>query len=432
MAAHSEDRLFNPGGRKHFRRTYSLAEVRYSLLALAALAAVGVWVAWRGAHPDPELLALESDLLAEGTAAAPERARRLGTGNGDGAGHGAAAATDRGPVPPGLAAPGWRELGITAFSRDDMYEKINGRVTYYETFGVQALHFVTLVHGQDEAVTVDIEMYDMGKLANALGAYAGERQPGATPELADGTIGHTARNAMFLVRGRFYVRAIGADESEAVQAQLAHLRSALAASLDSEPLPWAYSLFVAAGADPARVGFLPENAFSFGFARNVYTAGVTDDGAELFVVATTDEAAARALATQFTEGFLSYGKDAGREDGIPWIEDQYLATLAGTTTRGALVLGIRGAPDRAFAGKALASLVSAAGALPESVRAQATAEAASPPARAGDGHAEPDGEYGSEPGAGYGDEPDGEYGDEPGAGAPGAAPAYPQEDDSER
>jgi hypothetical protein len=434
VAAHSEDRLFNPNGRKHFRRTYSLIEVRYTLLALGALAAIGAWVGWRGAHPDPEILALESNLLAEGTADAPERARRLGTGSGDGAGQGQGAAVtaggagERGPVPAGLAAPGWRERGITAFSRDNLYEKINGRASYYETFGVEALHFITLVHAEDEAVTVDIEMYDMGKLANALGAYAGERQPGATPELEDGTIGHTARNATFLVRGRFYVRAIGADESETVQAQLVHLRSALTAGIDSEPLPWAYSLFVAAGADPAKVGFLPENAFSFGFARNVYTAAVTDDGADLFVVATRDEAAAQALATQFAEGFLSYGKDAGRKDGIPWIEDQYLATLAGTTTRGALVLGIRGAPDRAFAEKALAGLLAAAETLPESVRAQAATEAARPPAAAGGGYDEPGAGPGGhdEPGAA---EPGGH--DDPGA-EPGAAPSYPEEDDSER
>ncbi|HWN69556.1 MAG TPA: DUF6599 family protein, partial [Haliangium sp.] len=307
MASHPDDRLFNPHGRKHFRRTYSRAEVRYSMAILAALVAIGAWVAWRGAHPDPELLALESDLLAEGTEDAPLRARRLATGTapgddsagdspGDGAGGAGAGATARGPVPDGLAAPGWRERGITTFERDNLYEKINGRASYYESFGVQRLHFITLVHGDDEAVTVDIEMYDMGNLANALGAYGGERQPDAAPTLANGSLGHTARNAAFLVRGRFYVRAIGADESEPVLAELAHLARALATGIESEPLPWAYALFVAAGADPGKVGFLPENAFSFGFARNVYTAALNDDGAELYTVATADEAAAGALA----------------------------------------------------------------------------------------------------------------------------------------
>ena len=441
MASRDDDRLFNPHGRKHFRRTYSRTEVRYSLAVVGVLAATGAWVAWRGAHPDPELLALESNLLAEGSEDAPLRARKLATGTapagseGDGHGAGATAAGgatargpgSRGPVPDGLAAPGWRERSITAFERDNLYEKINGRASYYESFGVERLHFITLQHGEDEALTVDIEMYDMGKLANALGAYGGERQPDAAPALVDGSLGHTARNAAFLVRGRFYVRAIGADESEPVLAQLAHLQRALAAGIESEPLPWAYALFVAAGADPGKVGFLPENAFSFGFARNVYTAALNDDGAELYTVATTDEAAARALAAKFTEGFLSYGKDAGRTDGVQWVEDQYLATVAGATTRGTLVLGIRGAPDRAFAGKALAGLVRAAEALPESVRAQAAAEAARPAPAASGGHDDEAAEPGAaEPGAA---EPGAA---EPGAAEPGAAPSYPEEDDREQ
>jgi hypothetical protein len=417
VASRDDDRLFNPHGRKHFRRTYSRTEVRYSLAVVGVLAMTGVWVAWRGANPDPELLALESDLLAEGTEDAPLRARKLATGTapepgGHGPGASASGTAARGPVPDGLAAPGWRERGITVFERDNLYEKINGRASYYESFGVERLHFITLVHGEDEALTVDIEMYDLGNQANALGAYGGERQPDAAPALADGTLGHTARNAAFLVRGRFYVRAIGADESEPVLGQLAHLARALAAGIESEPLPWAYALFVAAGADPGKVGFLPENGFSFGFARNVYTAALNDDGAELYTVATTDEAAAAALAAKFAEGFQSYGKDAGRADGIQWIEDQYLGTLAGATTRGALVLGIRSAPDRAFADKALAGLVRAAEALPESVRAQAAAEAARPAPAASGGH-------------------DDDAADEPGAAEPGAAPSDREEDDSE-
>jgi hypothetical protein len=422
VAAHNDDRLFNPGGRKHFRRTYSRTEVRYGLLVLGALAAIAAWVIWRGAHPDPELLALESNLLAPGTEDAPLRARKLATGTAaTGEAAGAPASPDRGPVPAGLAAPGWRERSVTAFERDNLYEKINGRAGYYESFGVERLHFITLQREDDEAITVDVEMYDLGNVANALGAYGGERQPDAAPELADGSLGHTARNALFLVRGRFYVRAIGADESEPVLAQLAHLKRALAAGLASEPLPWAYALFVAASADPGKIGFLPENAFSFGFARNVYTATVTDDGAELFVVATRDPAAATALARQFAEGFRSYGKDAGRADGIQWIEDQYLATVAGATTRGALVVGIRGAPDRAFAAKALAGLAAAAEALPENVRAQAAAEAARPAPAPGAGYDDGAAEHGTaEPGA------------EPAGAEPGAAPSDSEEDHSER
>ncbi|ACY13201.1 hypothetical protein Hoch_0563 [Haliangium ochraceum DSM 14365] len=412
--------MFNPNGRRHFRRSYSLGEVRYSLLAIAALAAITVWVGWRGAHPDPELLALETSLLDEGSAEAPERARKMVTGTSPGGTSPGAAEDERGPVPTGLAAPGWRERGVSSFTRDNLYEKINGRAGYYEAFGVEMLYFVTLVNEEDEGLVVDIEMYDQGELANALGAYAGERQPDATPTLEDGSLGHTARNAMFLVRGRFYVRAIGSDENEPVLAQLAHLREALIAGIEAEPLPWAYSLFIAVDADPGKIAFVPENAFSFGFASNVYSAEISEDGAELFAVATVDDAAAAKLAAQFTEGFASYGEALDGGDGVQWIEDQYISTIAGATARGSLVLGVRGAADRDSAAHALEALLAAAAKLPEEVRAAAQAQAEAP-AGADAAEDDEDGEAGGE--HAYGDGGDGDggggaAGDEDGDGIP--------------
>ncbi|GAB4560701.1 MAG: hypothetical protein Tsb0020_07590 [Haliangiales bacterium] len=339
-------------------------------------------------------------------------------------------------------APGWRERDISVFERDNLYEKINGRAGYYESFDVQRLHFVTLLSERDESLAVDIEMYDHGNVANALGAYAGERQPGATPALTDGTLGHMSRNAMFLVRGRFYVRAIGGDESEPVLAQLAHLRAVLSRDLEGEALPWAYSLFLAADTDPGQIGFLPENAFSFGFAKDVYTVQIDADGAELFAVAAPGQRdasdadaakAAEALARQFTEGFASYGTDAGTKDGVPWVEDQYLNTLAGVTTHGALVLGVRGAADRAQAEGALAKLVAAARGLPDEVLALALAGADSDK-DSDEGSPEAGGGYGedSPEAGGYGEDSPAEPGDEYGAGAEPAGdgagePASPDE-----
>ena len=61
MAAHSEDRLFNPNGRKHFRRTYSRAEVRYSLLALGTLAAIVIYQVLRRLQPETRPRSVRED-----------------------------------------------------------------------------------------------------------------------------------------------------------------------------------------------------------------------------------------------------------------------------------------------------------------------------------------------------------------------------------
>ena len=66
----NEDRLFVRGGRRHYRREYSLTEVRIGLVVLLLLALLITWIAWRGAHPDPELFRTDTELLGGGSAPA--------------------------------------------------------------------------------------------------------------------------------------------------------------------------------------------------------------------------------------------------------------------------------------------------------------------------------------------------------------------------
>ena len=320
------DRLLVRDPWRHYRRTYSLSEMRWGLLVLAVLIAIAAWVAWKGANPDPSLFATPS--LASG----------------------APGAADRGPVPAGLASAGWSEGEITQFDADNLYVKINGRADYFLSFGFERLYFVPLRYDADEEVTVDVELYDLGTAANALGAFSGEKKDGA-PEATDAGMRYLARNALFVARGRYYVRAIGADESERVKAQLRHLDDALAKGLTGEALPWAYALFAGElGVGTDHLKYFKENAFSFGFASEVYVARLDDD-TELFVTKRATPEEASALAQQFVDGFAKLGEPADGLDDAPWIVDRYLNTLATAVAIGDTVVGVKGAPDhdRGFA-----------------------------------------------------------------------------------
>jgi hypothetical protein len=276
------------------------------------------------------------------------------------------------PFPADLAAPGWKTGAVSHFDNSNLYVKIDGREDYYKSFGFQQLHWVSLVSDRDAATTVDVELFDLGKAANALGAYAGERAPDAAPQI-DGTgMWHRARNATFVTIGRYYARLVGSDESEAVLAQLEQARKALTAALPGEPLPWGYALFVGGmGLDPGRVAYVPENAYSFGFARGVYTGRLNDADLEGFVVASVDPGAAAQLAQRFSGGFREYGEDAGGT----WVRDRYLGTLSGVRAHGAWVAGVRGATDPKQAGEALTRLETAVGKLTPEIAARAQAEA---------------------------------------------------------
>jgi hypothetical protein len=162
----------------------------------------------------------------------------------------AAGASDRGPFPAALAGTGWHEGAFVTFDTTNLYVKIDGREDYYKSFGFRKLWCVTLTADAAPATVVDVELFDQRTAANALGAYAGERAPGSATTAEDDGLWHVARNALFMTRGRYYLRAIGGDESPAVQAQLARLRGLFAARAAARALRQAARGAAAVGLRP--------------------------------------------------------------------------------------------------------------------------------------------------------------------------------------
>jgi len=335
-----EERIFvRP--RKHFRRTYSTREVGVGALLLVGLGLVSGWVAWRGAHPDPEL-----------SSAVPLE-------------HRAPASADRGPLPAGLAPAGWREQRVAVYDPTNVYEKIDGREGYYKSFGFQRLHALTLVASAGEP-TVDLELYDLGSPQNALGAAAGEIPASASPRLRDGTLSLVDRNTLYLARSKYYLRAIGSTESPAVREVLDALSARFSTALPAAALPFSYDLFVPLGVPPGKVSYLAENAFSFGFASGVHLGQLPDGDTEIFAVVAGTPDAARALAARFNKAFAEYGKPAGSSGGVSWAEDRYLSRLSGASAAGRLVLGVHSAADVQTARALHEKLVARAATIPDS------------------------------------------------------------------
>jgi hypothetical protein len=372
-----EDRLFVRDGWRHYRRTYSLKEVRWGLAVLAALAAIAGWVAWKGRHPDPSLFEDGTALFAKEAPAAPAAAAPVPVAATAPPGPASAAPADRGPLPTALAGPGWREERLAQYDPDNLYVKINGRADWFKSFGFRRLHSVLLVSEKDPAATIDVEMYDLARPANALGAYGGERAPDVKPEVTDSGLQHIARNALYMARGPYYLRVIGSDESPPITEKLRALAGTLGAGVKGEPLPWAYGLFVGGmGIDPGQISYFVENAFSFGFARDVWAArprGKNDD-LELFIAARQSAPEARKLAGQLRKGFLGFGAAAGKLGGVPLVKDQFLNAFTAVTSKDRWVLGVRGAATKELLAAELARLEEALAQAPRSVKDRARPE----------------------------------------------------------
>jgi hypothetical protein len=374
-----EDRLFVRDGWRHYRRRYSLTEVWWGLACLGALASIAGWVFWKGAHPDPALFSDGASLLKSAPVRAPVTPATAPPQTGapphqQAAAAPAGAAAERGSLPAGIAGAGWREDKIAQFDPENLYVKINGRADFFKGFGFQRLWSVLLVNEQDPAMTVDLEMYDLARPDNALGAYGGERAPDARPKIDDRGLWHIARNALYMARGPFYVRGIGSDESPAMTTKLEALAAALNGAIPGEPLPWAYGLFVGEMAiDPGRVTYAPRNAFSFSFAPDVWLArpkGKNDD-LELFVAVRAKPAEARALTAALRKGFQQFGEAAGKVAGVPAIKDQFLGAFTAVTTADRWVLGVRGAATKELLEGELAKLGQSLDRAPQSLKDRA-------------------------------------------------------------
>ena len=337
-----KDRLFNPHGRRHFRRTYNPAEVWVGGLIILALTLITAWVAYKGAHPSPDLFGNDPRLIPKGSPTASIRAE-----------------SRRPPSSRERRTPqtnrfdelnflpeGWMTGPASHFGPDNLYKKINGREGFYKSLGFQSLDFISLSPKNTPETTIDIEWFNLGELPNALGAFSAERPTEAKTQSSQSGLQYVHRNMAALVRGPHYIRIIGSSETPAFREILENLASRFAAGVDGESLPWSFQFFTGLNVSAHQITIEKENAFSFEFAHNVHIAALNDD-IEVFVSPQLTAADASTLTQAFRKGFLSIGTPSGKN----LVKDRYLNTFAGIRSEGHFVYGVRGSPssDRALA-----------------------------------------------------------------------------------
>ena len=337
-----DEPVFNTFRRKIYRPFYKLREFQISLVCLAILGGVLAWVVWRGRHPDPTLFAADERLLTRAGTNSPVYKRPVELWSEPGGA--TKLAPTLGPFPAEIISEGWTATApVGEFDESNLYVKIDGRETFYKSFGFKRLYCLALTAGN---LSLDIELFDLGTIGNALGALAAEV---TKPDAEFDGFFYASANAGFLVQGRYYARMIGSDDNEAIRKKIVAVKNLLVAKLPAEPVPWAYAL-LAGGLkiSPVKVQYTPHDAFAFDFATDVYSAKVNGD-TEVFVSRRASAAEAATIAGKFAEAFGGFGK-ALPAPGVKLFSNEYVNTVDGVTTQGEYVLGVRFATN---AGEAL-------------------------------------------------------------------------------
>jgi hypothetical protein len=336
--------VFNTFRRKPLRPFYSLREVQLGVVILIVLGAVTAWVAYRAAHPDPTLFTVMPDLLTDKGKSITIYERPVQPWVEPGSSTGTTRAPQLGPFPEAVRSDGWRvTTPPQMFDEGNLYEKINGREGFYKSYGFKKLHFLSLAATEQSALGIDIELFDLGSIQNALGALVAEISDART-EVRTETAGlsYLTRNGCYLSQGRFYARMVGSDDDEFIRAKLAALRDAFLTSLPKEAMPWSYALLAGRlHLSPSAIQYFAENAFSFDFGTQVYSAGVQGSDMEVFITHRADEADARTLATKFADGFAGFGKRLPADGGTTLVQNEYTGAIDGVRAHGAFVIGVR-------------------------------------------------------------------------------------------
>ena len=175
------------------------APVRLALLALPPLLAAALY--WQGQHYDHGLVELRPS----------------------GAQGGATALTARLPASLG----GRQRMGMPRpFSRDSLYEYVNGHAEYYLTAGFEGLavgEYGADAQGQPSLV---VNLWDMGKPLHAFGVLMDEAGADAAP-LAGDVLGFRTSNGLSVAHGRYYLQVNGYAPGADAAAGLPELLAAL-------------------------------------------------------------------------------------------------------------------------------------------------------------------------------------------------------------
>lgn len=352
--------VFNTFKRKPLRPFYSLREFQMGIVSLLVLGGVATWVIWGGLHPETALFAVQENLLANKGKDTPIYKRPVEPWVEPGREPGSASTASRpslDPFPQTVNADGWHATAAPQmFDESNLYVKIDGREGFYKSYGFKKLHFLSLAFTEPAGLSIDIEVFDLGSIQNALGAFVAEiSNPDAEVTMAGQSLSYTTRNGAFLVQGGYYVRLLGSDDNEAIRKKAISLRDAFLTSLKGEPLPWAYQLFMGGlKVSPSHVQYYAENAFSFGFANDVYSATLPGSETEVFLTRRTDADEATAMADKFAGGFGDYGKRVTNGPAnTALFNNEYVNSIEGVRAHGNFVIGVRLAKSADEAGKLL-------------------------------------------------------------------------------
>lgn len=202
--------------------------------------------------------------------------------------------------------------GPESYGPDTLWEKINGQAEFYLPAGFGRLKSQLFVATDNADILIEVNIYDMGNLANAFSVFSLQQRDNARP-IEVTPMAYQTENAVYLVHGPYYVELIsmmplGARMTMLSQMARQFVKDTPVQSADMHEL----TLFPQENQIKGSAAMIPKDAFGYDRLDKVFTITyqIVDDEAIAFISKRNSPAAAKELVN----GLYAYFKEFGAND----------------------------------------------------------------------------------------------------------------------
>lgn len=205
--------------------------------------------------------------------------------------------------------PGWIADGAPeTFTRDTLYEHINGEAELYLPYGLDSAAAGYYKAGERSKVGLAIDIYRMGSPLDAFGIYSNYRNPeGETVQV--GVEGEISPTQLLFFQDRYFVRINSSGREPPAREAILACAQAVSEKLPPSSWPQELALIQAPGIASRTEKFVAESLLGYRFFPHGLTAEASLDGTpvKLFVVTAGSPASAAACLDQYADSLRQSG-----------------------------------------------------------------------------------------------------------------------------
>jgi hypothetical protein len=215
-------------------------------------------------------------------------------------------------LPAPECAKGWViEEGVTLYTRDTLFERINGESELYFPYGFEVLASARYANRDNPRIAVEADVYKMGSLLDAFGMYAIYRRPDDAV-VKIGAEGFVSSSQLLFYQDRYFVR-LQASGTLSLEQDI-YLACARAVSQNlprNTGRPKELEAFILPAVVQKSERYVAQSLLGYSFFRRGLIADAVLEGEEVKVFVVTEES--RDAARKAFDRYYLYLRTSGQD-----------------------------------------------------------------------------------------------------------------------